>query len=912
MSLRGKVAAFGVGLVLALALALFLVARQVLVTGFDRVEREFMQNSVQTFEGHMPFEYFEVASRIRELAPQNEAVEFAAGGNPTFVGRYLTPDRLAALNLSFVLFLSPAGDTIAVSENHPDLEPADLTSATFAPVLTGLTLSNGLEPAGNAEASDRGMLLVDGRPAIVSSALLEAEPGGSYVSGALVVGRVLDEAQVRVIEDLTHLDIELRLWNTPELTDDMRLARDLIQAGESQPVIALDSDTIAGYTAMTNVLGESVVLARVTRGRPVYAQAQQSQRVLLGLTVLVGALFLIVTMIGLQRGLLSRFALLSSALRRIGDDRDSSRRVSVPGQDELAQVADDVNTMLEALEQSEDALRESETRYALATTGSNDGIWDWDLQTDRIYYSRRWLELLGLDPDETRQDPAQWLGRLHPDDERRVRIELADYIRGQSPQFENEHRLLHADGTYRWVLVRGRAIRENEQAIRMAGSLTDITQRGLYDPLTGLPNDALLSERLTETIAGRPSNLEQSGAAIGIRIATLGALRESMGQSAVDDLICDLATRLRAGAPAAAMVARPAADRFVVVLEQAGDESQLAEWAAQIHAALTEPFTTQGRPVRASSHLGIVPDLGSYETADDVLRDVDMASAQATELREPVMFFDREMFEQVSKTRRLELDLRGAAERGELFLQFQPVVDLESGASIWYEALVRWEHPSLGLVSPGTFIPLAEDSGAIVDIGRWILRNACEHLSKLRDHDLDVTMSVNLSGRQILDPGLVAFVEDTMRDLDIRPEWLSLEVTETSLMQDAVIAAQVLTQLKALGVGIVMDDFGTGYSSLSYIHTLPLDKIKIDRAFVSNMTEDPTSLEIIRTIIGLARTLGLTVVPEGIEREAQAALLRDLGCEVGQGYLYDRPLDFADAVARPVAHLSEKRGAAKA
>lgn len=716
-----------------------------------------------------------------------------------------------------------------------------------------------------------------------------------------MIGRVLDAHQVNIIEELTHLDIELRPWGIEPLTDDMRIAQNRIDGGEPLPVIPLDDATIAGYTVLSNVLGQPMLLARVTRPRTVFAQAQQSQRALLGLTGLVGAAFVILTMIALQRGLLTRFATFSSALHAISNDRDASLRVRVPGSDELARVADDVNTMLNVLERSEAALRDSEARYALAAAGSNDGIWDWDLRTNDIYYSPRWLEILGLVHGPTAEGAGAWLDRVHPDDRKRVELELEDYISGRAPQFENEHRMRHANGEERWVLVRGIAIRDHGRAVRMAGSLTDITRRGLFDPLTGLPNHALLVERVQHALGTTDHGGKERHALIGIRLSALDALHESMGRDAADELLCSLAARLRASVRASATVARTGSDRFVVLIEDAGSKHELAGLGVRIHRALTEPVLVRGRAVRPSAGLGIVPDLETYASVERPLRDADIAVSQAIELGKPVVFFDQEMFEQVSHARRMELDLRGAAERGELFIQYQPIVELTSGSAVWYEALVRWQHPEFGRISPAVFIPLAEESGTIVEIGRWVLGTACTDLVRARDLGVDTSMSVNLSGEQIFDPGLVDFVQATLDELDIKPSRLNLEVTETALMRDPAMAVDVLARLKSLGVAIVMDDFGTGYSSLSYIHTLPIDKIKIDRSFVADMTENVTSLEIVRTIVGLAATLGLTVVPEGIEREAQASLLMDLGCDVGQGYLYDAPLDFANVIARALA-----------
>ena len=557
----------------------------------------------------------------------------------------------------------------------------------------------------------------------------------------------------------------------------------------------------------------------------------------------------------------------------------------------------EVTALRAALERAERALRESEARYTLAAAAMNDGLWDWDLQTGKVYYSPRWQALLGIEAPAS-QAPSEWFDRVHPLDAERVRTQLKAHLADETPVFECEHRLLHQDGRYHWMLSRGLAVRDEKGAARrVAGSLTSIAQQGVCDALTGLPNRALLLDRLRQAFEKYQRDPTQAFAVLFMDLNRFKVINDSLGHQVGDLLLVELAKRLQLCVRSADTVARLGGDEFVILLENLDGPRSVMQVIDRIGRYTATTFNLDGHQVVSSTSIGVVMDVRHYNSTDDILRDADIAMYHAKGRKKPYAFFDRRMFEQVAARQQTEMELRSALERGELFLMYQPIVSLDSGAVSGFEALVRWRHPRRGLVPPAEFIALAEETGLINAIGEWVLSEACVQMRTWqRDRARPLTISVNLSSKQFAQPDLVKRIAEILRETGLEPRHLKLEVTESAVMDDPTLAAEVLGQLKDLGVRIAMDDFGTGYSSLSYIHSLPLDTIKIDQSFVNRMKSDSKSLEIVRTVVNLAQNLNLDVVSEGVESAEQAAMLGTLHCRYAQGYYFSKPLIEAEVV----------------
>jgi diguanylate cyclase (GGDEF)-like protein/PAS domain S-box-containing protein len=553
---------------------------------------------------------------------------------------------------------------------------------------------------------------------------------------------------------------------------------------------------------------------------------------------------------------------------------------------------------------AQEALRESEERYALAARGANDGLWDWNLLTGAVYFSPRWKAMLGFQENEIEDRLEEWLDRIHDADRDRVKQEIDAHQKGLTPHFESEHRLLHKDGGFRWMLSRGLAVHDaTGKTLRMAGSQTDITERKVSDPLTGLPNRLLFIDRLGRLIRHSKRHKDHLFAVLFLDLDGFKMINDSLGHLIGDQLLVGVAARLekclRSSDTVARLgetftVARLGGDEFTILLDDIKEPADANRAAERLMKALAPPFVLAGKEIFTSISIGIAMSNTAYEEPEDLLRDADTAMYRAKSLgKARFEVFDADMRASVMARLQLETDMRRALERHEFRNVYQPIVALDSGRIVGFEALMRWQHPTRGMIGPEEFIFVAEETGLIRDLGWWSLREACRQMSTWRTRSkayLDLTMSVNVSAKQLLQPHLVDEMSKLLRETALPPEALKLEITESAVMADPAAAAEMLQQIKSLGVRLAIDDFGTGYSSLSYLHRFPLDTLKIDRSFISGAAEGSEGMEIARTIMPMAKNLRLDVVAEGVETIEQVGFLRRLQCKYAQGYYFSKPL----------------------
>jgi diguanylate cyclase (GGDEF)-like protein/PAS domain S-box-containing protein len=587
---------------------------------------------------------------------------------------------------------------------------------------------------------------------------------------------------------------------------------------------------------------------------------------------------------------------------------------------ELRALCDDVGRRwlrlrdVSVLARARDELAEARERNALVEASSNDGLWDWDLTSDRAHFSARWRELLGQSPEGLDDSIAEWLDRVHPEDRERLQQELRAHIDGRSPRLECEHRLRHHNGTWRWMLARGAASRGSDgSARRFAGSLTDITHRkvaeeqlshrSFYDSLTELPNRALFNDRLRHALRRASRRSEYVFAVLFLDLDRFKVINDSLGHFAGDRLLVMIARRLELSLRPGDSVARLGGDEFAILLDDIRDASDAVKVAERVQAELAAPFNLGGQELFVSSSIGIATSLSGYQRPEDVLRDADTAMYRAKGSgRARHALFDTAMHAHAVAQLEIERDLRRAVERHEMRVHYQPIVSLTSGRISGFEALVRWTHPERGPISPAQFIPIAEETGLIVPLGRWVLRQACMELAAWQrrlGNPRPCTMSVNLSSKQLNQPDLAYQIAQILVETGIAGEDLQLEITESAILEHPDAAKTILLKLKELGLRLSIDDFGTGYSSLAYLQRFPIDSLKIDRSFVQHVgsgTENDDA-RIARTIVMIGRNLGKSVVAEGIETDSQLALMRSVECDHAQGFLFSKAVDGDRALA---------------
>jgi diguanylate cyclase (GGDEF)-like protein/PAS domain S-box-containing protein len=552
-----------------------------------------------------------------------------------------------------------------------------------------------------------------------------------------------------------------------------------------------------------------------------------------------------------------------------------------------------------------EALRTSEERYALAVRGANDGLWDWDLTTNRIYFAPRWKSMLGYAEEQIGDNPEEWFSRLHRMDVERVKAEVEAHLAGRSSHLETECRILHDDGSYRWFLTRGLAVRDQHgRAVRIAGSQSDITPRkviedrlqhnAFHDSLTGLPNRALLMDRLGQAVARTKRRPDCRFGVLFLDMDGFKFVNDSLGHQMGDQLLIAISRRLERCLRDGDTVARLGGDEFIILMHDVADSHDVLALADRVLECLQNAFSLDGHELVMTASIGIALSSTGIDSADDVVRSADIAMYRAKSRgKSGYVVFDQAMHAEAVTRLQLNTDLRQATARGELKLFYQPIVALKSGSIRGFEALLRWYHPERGLVSPIDFVPLAEESKLILPIGMWVIRTAAEQLRTWQERfrtPVPLSMSVNMSCRQFSQPDLVYQIERAILDTGLDARCLKMEITESSIIEHVETASAVLSKLKGLGVKLALDDFGKGYSSLSYLHQFPFDTLKLDRSFISGSGPRCEHMEIVRTMITLADVLGLDVVAEGVETALQFAQLRDLGCQFGQGYFFSRPL----------------------
>ena len=521
-----------------------------------------------------------------------------------------------------------------------------------------------------------------------------------------------------------------------------------------------------------------------------------------------------------------------------------------------------------------------------------------DTQGITLYESPSTSRLLGY-------PPGALVGRIpfdsiHPKDLPRTREAFAKLLKGEPPKNPVEFRFRHAKGHWihlealgnnlldhpgiRGVVITSRDVSERKKAEKRAQYLSQ------HDALTGLPNRFLMQDRLRQAII----QARRGGGVVALMFIDLDRFKtvnDEFGRVIGDALLKQVAERLRNCLRDTDTVARLGGDEFIIMIPDAANVDVVGEVAQRVLTEFSRPFSDRDQEMYVSASIGISLFPRDGSDPEELVKHADRAMYSAKDSgRNMYRYFTEDLNHEVRERAMLESGLRRAIDRGELRLFYQPTIDLHTRQAMGAEALVRWQHPTLGLIFPGKFIPVAEESDLIFRLGEWVLKAACKQLHEWQREGLALQVAVNVSARQFRDPRLADLVMDVMSDARVDPRLVQIELTETAIMQDARASVMALERLKSRGVSISIDDFGTGYSSLSYLKRLPLDTLKIDRSFVRDIATDNNDAAIVRAIIGLARSLGKKVLAEGVEDDVQLSFLNNYGCNYGQGFLFGRPV----------------------
>ncbi len=561
-------------------------------------------------------------------------------------------------------------------------------------------------------------------------------------------------------------------------------------------------------------------------------------------------------------------------------------------------------TTQDALEQSEARLRTSEERLALALDSGSDGLWDWNVTTGHVWYSDRWHTMLGYEPGEIEPSIRSWESLTHPDDIRQAQALLKEHFEERSASYVCEHRMRTKTGAHAWVLARGRVVARDEQGapLRIVGTYIDITERkaceqriayiARHDALTGLPNRTVFHEHLKQRLAEVRRGRGQA-ALLCLDLDRFKTVNDTLGHPAGDELLCQIAERLRATVRKSDVVVRLGGDEFAIIISHLDHVHEASKLAQRVIDTIDQPLDLGGAIVTVGVSIGIALAPASGDTPEVLFKNADLALYRAKDFPHGTFcFYEAGMDAAVERRMQLELEMREAIQCGGFDLHYQPLLRLIDYKTVGFEALMRWPHPTRGMIAPDAFIPVAEETGLIVPLGSWALQQACREAASWPD---DLRIAVNVSAVQFQQPGLEESVLSALTTSGLAPNRLVLEITESILVQDVDAVTACLHRLKGFGVRIALDDFGTGYSSLSYLRRFPFDVIKIDRSFVREIN-DPGAAAIVRAVVGIAKELGATVTAEGVETNAQLEQVRREGCTDVQGYLFSRPLSAAQAV----------------
>jgi diguanylate cyclase (GGDEF)-like protein/PAS domain S-box-containing protein len=582
------------------------------------------------------------------------------------------------------------------------------------------------------------------------------------------------------------------------------------------------------------------------------------------------------------------------------------KKINIDGNQYILSTVQDISKRI-AIEQT---LVNNEKRNSMIMQIANDGIWNWHLGTNTAEFDERYYTMAGYEKDEFLANEEEWLKRIHPDDIDYITHSFDSYVAGKTAIYDVEFRFLRKDNNYMWIRGKGKAVESDPSGnrLRFIGTHSDISiqkeheekilQQAHFDSLTLLPNRFLSLDRLDVACKEAERNNELV-ALLFLDLDDFKKVNDTLGHDVGDQLLINASDRLRNVIRSADTVGRLGGDEFIIILGGLKSVNEAQPIVEHLLAQFRNMFVINSRELLLTTSVGIAIYPNDAQNASELLRNADSAMYDAKESgRNTYSYYTAQMNESAQRRLAIEEQLHSALARNEFSVHYQPKVDLASAKIMGAEALLRWHNPVLGNVSPDEFISVAEQTGAIIPLGQFVLQQALKQTDTWqRDFDSSFQIAVNLSPRQFKDSHLVDIIKQALNETNITPKSLELEITEGVLLSGREQVKEVLKSITDLGIKMAMDDFGTGYSSLSYLRVYPFDVLKIDRSFINEMTSNCKDKALINAVISMSHALNLKVVAEGIETQQQYELLRILGCDYGQGYLFSKPLNVKDMTA---------------
>ncbi|MPM15120.1 hypothetical protein SDC9_61486 [bioreactor metagenome] len=564
-------------------------------------------------------------------------------------------------------------------------------------------------------------------------------------------------------------------------------------------------------------------------------------------------------------------------------------------------VDNNIEETIKELVRKQEELKRSEEKYRIVAEATKDIIWEGDLLKKKRYFSGKLYEILGYTPEEL-EDFQNWFDIVHPEDihlvKEGIRLQIVDKIDVKA----FEYRVKSKEGKYKWLSSSTKCeFNENGEAVSTFGAFTDVTELkeqqkkiqklAYYDSVTGLPNRIMFSEVVTEIIEKENIN-KNKFSIIFMDLDNFKFINDCYGHPVGDELLLNIGKRLIAMDNTNITSFRSGGDEFIILIKKTNDRTEIEEYLEALNSTMAKPFHINEHMFYVTHSSGVVCYPRDGESFQELLKNADTAMYRSKELgRNTSSFYNEKMGETAREKAEIQGDLHRAIENKEFQLYYQPIVDVQNGKIKGCEALIRWIHPQKGIISPGKFIPVAEENGTIIRIGKWVLESACSFAKNMRDRGyIDFYVSINVSSHQLLEQEFTKFVLDTFKESGVNPNNILIEITESVFIEYMDLAICKLKELKEHKIRIALDDFGCGYSSLTYVRRLPIDILKIDRSFISDIESLEDKKNMTNIIILMASQLGLKVISEGVEEEYQLSYLKKHSCDMFQGYLVSKPL----------------------